>query len=313
MTNRVLITGCDGFIGSYLAEFLVDQALEVHGTVFHDSKFIDHLGKKIHILRCDITEKDRVSVIVTKVKPNYIFHLAARSLISDSWRDPELTFRTNTIGTLNLLEAARIAGIDPLIEIVGSSDQYASPSNWDTGIKESAAMNPSSPYGVSKLAADMLGQVYHQTYGLKVIRVRPFSIIGPRKTGDACSEFAQGIIDIEAGKKSKLGVGNLEAIRDFLDVHDAVKAMWLLAERRKPGGVYNICSGKGTTIQVILDKMISMSSNLIIYEQESERMRLSDKPTLIGDCSKLRSNGWRPTIPLENTLYEILEYWRALN
>lgn len=313
MTNRALITGCDGFIGSHLAEFLVGQALEVHGMVFHDTKFIDHLGKNINLHRCDITEKDKVSAIVTEVKPDYIFHLAAQSLISDSWRNPELTFRINTIGTLNLLEAARVARIDPLIEIVGSSDEYASPSAQNIRIKESAALNPSSPYGISKLAADMLGHVYSQTYGMKVICVRPFSIIGPRKTGDACSEFTQGIVEIESGKKSKLGVGNLEAIRDFLDVKDAVKAMWLLAERGKPGEAYNVCSGKGTTIQEILDKMISMSSHRIIYEQVLERTRLTDKLSLIGDCSKLQSLGWRPSILLEKTLADILEYWRALN
>ena len=311
MTKHALITVCEGFIGSYLAEFLSDKGLEVHGTVFNATNFIDNLGKKVSILRCDITEKDRVSAIVTEVKPDYIFHLAAQSLISNSWLDPGQTFKINTIGTLNLLEAARVAGINPLIEIVGSSDEYASPSASDVCIKESSALCPSSPYGISKMASDMLGRVYHQTYGLKVVCVRPFSIIGPRKTGDACSEFARGIVDIESGEKSKLGVGNLEAMRDFLDVQDAVKAMWLLAERVKPGEVYNICSGKGIKIQEILYKMISMSTHRIKYERESERVRLSDKPSLIGDCSKLQSLGWRPTIPLENTLHNILEYWRS--
>lgn len=313
MTNRALITGCNGFIGSHLTELLLDKGLEVHGTIFNVTNFIDSLVKKVRILRCDITEKDRISAIVAKVKPDYIFHLAAKSLISESWRDPELTFRTNITGTINVLEAARTLKTNPLIEIVGSSDEYALPAATDVHIKESSALRPSSPYSLSKMTADMLGHAYHQTFGLKVIRVRPFSIIGPRKTGDACSEFAQGIVDIESGEKSKLGVGNLEAIRDFLDVQDAVRAMWLLAERGKPGEVYNICSGKGTTIQVILDKMISMSSHRITYEQVSEHMRLSDKPAIIGDCSKLKSLGWSPTIPLENTLDNILEFWRSRN
>ncbi len=313
MTNRALITGCEGFIGSFLAEFLVSQELEVYGTVFHDTKFVDHLSKKINILRCDITEKDRVSAIVTEVKPDYIFHLAAKSLISESWRDPELTFKINITGTINVLEAARAVRTNPLIEIVGSSAEYASPATPNVHIKESSVLRPSSPYSLSKMTADMLGHAYHQTFGLKVIRVRPFSIIGPRKTGDVCSDFARGIVEIESGEKSKLGVGNLEVIRDFLDVKDAIRAMWLLAERGKPGEVYNICSGKGTTIQVILDKMISMSSHRITYEQEPEHMRLSDKPSLIGDCSKLKSLGWSPTIPLENTLFNILEYWRSRN
>ncbi len=309
--KRVLITGCGGFIGSYLAELLVGMGFDVYGTVFQDTKYLDHLGDKIHLHACSIADKDRVSGVLCEVKPDYVFHLAAQSLLGDSWREPEKTFAINTLGTLHLLEAVRDAGLDPLIEIACSSDEYAPQNIGNFLIDESAAIGPSSPYGVSKLAADMLGQIYWQNYGMRIVRIRPFAIIGPRKTGDACSDFARGIVEIERGQKVKLGVGNVEAVRDFVDVHDAVKAMWRLAEKGSPGQVYNICTGKGTRIKEILDRLISMSSRQVEIEQNPQRMRASDKPALIGDCSRLEELGWKPLIPLKKTLVDILDYWRA--
>ena len=308
--NRVLITGCEGFIGSYLAELLTGKGLNVYGMVYQDTKYLDHLSDKIRLHSCSIADKDSVNAVLCEVKPDYIFHLAAQSLLTDSWREPEQTFVINALGTLHLLEAVR-AGLDPVIEIACSSDEYASQNTGDSPITESALFGPSSPYGVSKLAADMLGYIYWQNYGMKIMRIRPFSIIGPRKTSDACSDFARGIAEIEAGKKAKLGVGNLEAVRDFVDVRDTVQAMWLLAEKGSPGQAYNICSGKGLRVKEILDMLISMSSRQIEIEQEPDRMRPSDKPSLVGDYSRLKDLGWKPLIPLEKTLADILDYWRA--
>lgn len=309
--NRVLITGCEGFIGSYLAELLISRGLEVSGMVFQDTNLLNHIGNKIRLLRGSITDKDRVAAIIMELMPDYIFHLAAQSLPMDSWRNPELAIIVNTIGTLHLLEAVRAAGIDPLIEIACSSDEYASQRSSEATIAELGEIGPSSPYGVSKLAADMLGQIYWQNYGMRIIRIRPFSIIGPRKTGDACSDFARCIVGIESGKNTKLSVGNIDAVRDFVDVRDTVDAMWLLAEKGNPGHAYNICSGKGTSIKDILDKLTSMSSHQIEIEQSPERIRQSDKPYLIGDCSKLKALGWRQSIPLDKTLQDILNYWRS--
>jgi GDP-4-dehydro-6-deoxy-D-mannose reductase len=309
--KRVLITGCEGFIGSYLAELLVAQNLDVHGMVFQDTKLLDHFIDKIHIFNGSITDKDRVTTIINEAKPDFIFHLAAQSLIINSWLNPELTFTVNALGTLHLLEAVSTAGIDPTIVLVCSSDEYESQNGHQTPILESAPVGPSSPYGVSKLAADMLGRIYWQNYGTRIIRIRPFSIIGPGKTGDACSDFARGIVEIESGKITKLSVGNIDVVRDFVDVRDAVDAMWLLAEKGKPGHAFNICSGKGTSIKDILDKLASMSSHQIDIEQSPERMRQSDKPYLVGDCSKLKAMGWKPQIPLDKTLQDILNYWRS--
>ena len=146
---------------------------------------------------------------------------------------------------------------------------------------------------------------------MKIVRLRPFYIIGARKTSDACSDFARGIAEIEAGRRDSLSVGNLEAVRDPVDVRDAVRAMWLLAEKGKPGDVYNICSAKGYRIKDILDKLVSLSRQPIRVHTDPKLLRPSDEPVLISDCSKLSELGWKPQIPLEKTLSDILDYWRT--
>lgn len=312
LENRILITGCEGFIGSYLAELLTGMGLSVHGMVYQDTGYLDQLGDRINLYRCSITDKEKVTAVLAETKPHYVFHLAAQSLLTDSWRYLEQTFTVNVLGTVCLLEGIRSLGLDPVIEIACSSDEYAY-RQGEVPIQESSEISPSSPYGVSKLAADMLGHIYWQNYGTKIVRIRPFSIIGPRKVSDACSDFARAIADIEHGRRAKLGVGNLDTVRDFVDVRDAVEAMWLLAEKGTPGQVYNICSGKGYRIKEILDILISISSQKIEIQPDPNRMRSSDKPVLVGDCSKLSELGWKPRIPIEETLVDILDYWRALS
>jgi len=175
--------------------------------VHDETKHLDHLGDKIRLHSCSITDKDGVNDIICKAKPDYIFHLAAQSLLTNSWLYPEQTIIINTLGTINLLEAVKANGLGSVTEIICSSDEYASQNTSDAPITESASFGPSSPYGVSKLAADMMGYIYWQKYNMKIIRVRPFSIIGPRKTSDACSDFARGIVEIETGKKVKVWCG----------------------------------------------------------------------------------------------------------
>ncbi len=308
--SRCLITGCGGFIGSHLAEFLLEKRLAVYGTVHEDSMNLEHLSGSLRILECDILDRDRVESILADVKPDYIFHLAAQSLIPSSWRDPEKTFKVNILGTLNLLESIRKTGIKPTVEVTGSSAEYGFTTHDEIPVKETSEVQPSSPYGVSKMAEGKLAYLYWRTYGIKIVRLRPFYIVGARKTSDACSDFARGIAEIEAGQRDSLSVGNLEAVRDPVDVRDAVRAMWLLAKKGKPGDVYNICSGKGYRIKDILDKLVSLSRQPIRVHTDPKLLRPSDEPVLIGDGSKLGELGWKPRIALEKTLSDILEYWR---
>jgi len=247
------------------------------------------------------------------VRPDYVFHLAAQSFVPASWTSPAATFEINVVGSCNLFEAIRAAKIDPIIQIACSSEEYGLVKKDEVPIKETNPLRPLSPYGVSKLAMDFMGYQYFQSYGMRIIRTRAFNHTGPRR-GEVfvCSSFAKQIAEIEAGiKKPILLVGNLEAIRDFTDVRDMVKAYWLAVLKGKPGEVYNIASGRGVKISWVLDKLLSFSKVKITVKKDPARMRPSDVPILIGEAKKFRKQtGWEPKIKLEQTLKDILNYWR---
>lgn len=308
--NKCLITGCGGFIGSHLAEFLLEKGMSIYGTVHQDKKSMEHRKDRIKVFECDIADRKTVEDIIDKVKPDLIFHLASQSLVLPSWKDPEWTFKVNILGTLYLLEAVRKAGLSPLIEIICSSAEYGLNYQHEVPVKESKEFRPGSPYGVSKVGQDMVAYLYWHTYGMKIIRIRPFNITGPGKTLDACSDFAKGIAEIESGQSEVLEVGNLEPIRDITDVRDCVEAMWLLAEKGNLGDVYNICSGKGYKMRGILEKLISLSSRRFEIHQAPQKMRPSDEPIYIGDNSKLSQLGWKPRFSIDKTLSDMLNYWR---
>jgi len=309
---RCLITGCEGFVGSHLADLLVALGHEVYGMVYSDTKNIDHLRHRIAIMRCDINDAGRVEEVLLKSKPEYVFHLAAQSFVMTSWEDPRLTLETNILGTLNLLEGIRKMGIEALIEIVGSSSVYGPRSPEELPLKEETDFRPTSFYAVSKVGEEMLGYLYAKVYGMRIVRVRPFNMTGPRKTGDACSDFTKGLVEIERGLKRYLEVGNLETVRDFTDGRDAVRALWLLAERGMPGEAYSLCSRKGYGMREILNMAIELSGlKNVEVRQVPWKMRPYDDPIYVGDNSKLRRLGWEPRIPMEKTLTDMLEYWRS--
>jgi GDP-4-dehydro-6-deoxy-D-mannose reductase len=311
-TMRVFITGMGGFLGSHLAEFLLAERMAVYGTFHRATKNIEHLKSRLTILPCDILDKQRMKAIVAEVEPDVVVHLAAQSLPVLSWRDAETTFQVNVSGTLCLLDAIREAGGDPVVEVACSSAEYGFASEDEMPTKETGELRPTSPYGVSKVAVDLLSQLYWQTYGMKVVRVRPFFVIGPRKVGDVCSDSARGVVAIEKGRSDRLRVGNLDAVRDFVDVRDAVQAFWLLAEKGSPGEVYNVCSGVGHRVREVLELLITLSGNEIRYRVVPEKMRPYDVRICIGDNFKLKALGWKPQIPLERALAHILDYWRGI-
>jgi len=309
--KKCLIIGIGGFIGSHLADFLHKQNFTIFGTVHQNTKNIDHLKDRITIFECDIRNKTQIEIIINQIKPDYVYYLATQNFISPSWEDQENTFNTNILGTNYLLEAIRKTGTDPIIEVISSSAVYGMNFDNEIPIKENKEFRPLSPYAVSKIGVDMLAYLYWQTYKMKIIRIRPFNITGPRRTSDVCSDFAKGIAEIEAGQKQVLEVGNLESIRDITDVRDAVNAMWLLSNKGHFGEAYNLCSGNGYKIKDILDKLTSLSkSNKIKIFQNPLKMRKMDDPLQIGDNSKLRNLGWVPEITIDRTLADLLTYWR---
>jgi len=313
---RILITGISGFAGSHLAEyFLAEGKHELFGSIKwrSDRQNIVHIQKELRLYECDIRDAFAMNSIISEVKPDRIFHLAAQSYVPFSWRAPQETLTTNIIGEVNLFEAVRQARINPLIHIAGSSEEYGMVYPEEVPIEETHILRPLSPYGVSKVAQDLLGYQYFKSYGLKIIRTRAFNHTGPRRgVVFATSNFAKQLIEIEKGKrKPTIYVGNLEAVRDFLDVRDVARAYALALEKGKAGEVYNISSGEGIKIQDMLDKLISLSNVDLKIEKDPERLRPSDVGLLIGSPKKFqKETGWKPEIPFDQTLKDLLDYWR---
>jgi GDP-4-dehydro-6-deoxy-D-mannose reductase len=249
-----------------------------------------------------------------EVRPDRIFHLAAESFVPTSWGAPGETLTTNILSELHLFEAMRECRLkDTRIQVAGSSEEYGMVLSTEIPIRETNPLRPLSPYAVSKVGQDLLGYQYFKSYGMHVVRTRGFNHTGPRRADVfVTSNFARQIAEVEKGlKKPVIHVGNLDAIRDFTDVRDTVRGYWLSLEKGEPGEVYNIASGKGYTIREVLEILLGFTDVKIKVERDPERMRPSDVPVLIGDSSKFSScTGWKPTIPFERTLKDLLDYWR---
>jgi len=313
---KVLITGITGFVGSHLTEYLLKlENIEIYGIVRWRSQVdnIEHIKDKIKLYECDIRDMVSVEKTIFTIKPDKIFHLAAQSFVPTSWNAPAETLTTNVIGELNIFESVRNSKLNPVIHIACSSEEYGMVYENEIPIKETNPLRPLSPYAVSKVAQDLLGYQYYMSYKLNIIRTRGFNHTGPRR-GEVfvTSNFAKQIAEIEKNKREPvIYVGNLDAKRDFTDVRDMVRAYWLSTEKCQPGEVYNICSGKAYPIREVLDILLSYSKVKITVKQDPSRIRPSDVPVLVGDNTKFSSvTGWKPEIPFEKTLKDLLNYWR---
>jgi len=310
---KALITGIDGFIGSYLAEYLLAKEIAIFGT-FHDenTKNVAHLRNKITLIKCDVRDRAAVKKVVEESNPDLIFHLAAQSRPDISWVDPVGTMETNVMGTVYLFESVRQIGLNPKILVAGSSAEYGLIRKDEPPIKEDHPLLPVSPYGVSKVAQDLLAYQYFKNLDIKTIRVRIFGATGPRKVGDACSDFCRQIVKIERGEAEPvIRVGNLETKRDLMDIKDTLEAFWALMEKGKIGDVYNVCSSKPIKIGDMLNKLLEISGIKAKIEVDPKKLRLTDEPVVVGDNTKIKRDcGWEPEIPIEKTLDDTLNYWR---
>lgn len=313
--TKSLITGITGFVGSHLAELLLKEGHEVWGTIRWRSKTenIEGTREDLKLVEADLLDSHSVEGVIRKARPDYIFHLAAQSFVPTSWHAPAHTMMTNAVGQINLLEAVRQVGINPVIQIAGSSEEYGMIYPEELPVKETNPLRPLSPYAVSKVAQDMLGYQYFRSYGLKVARTRAFNHTGPRR-GEVfvCSAFAKQIAEIEnKGREPVIYVGNLKAQRDFSDVRDIVEAYFLAVKKCQLGEVYNICSEQSRSIRQVLDILLSLSSKEIAVKVDPQKLRPSDVEILLGDCTKFRkTTGWKSRIPFEKTLGDLLNYWR---
>ncbi len=312
---QALITGAGGFVGGHLLNFLRDSTdWALHGTLVGDFErrpALTALCDNLHVL--DLRDPAAVQKLLSDIRPDRIFHLAGQAFVPRSFEDPWETLENNIRGELNLLQAIHDLKLSTRILIVGSAEIYGAVRAENLPITELTPFSPSSPYSVSKIAQDMLALQYFLSYGLFTVRTRPFNHIGPGQNDRfAVSSFASQVARIELGQvEPVVYVGNLSAERDFTDVRDIVRAYYLAIEQGEAGAVYNVCSGVANSMQMVLDRLIALSSHPITVTVSPERFRPVEIPRLVGDYSRLRGQtGWQPQISLDQTLHDVLTDWR---
>ena len=303
MAGLPLITGAAGFAGGHLLERLAAGGA-VHAWGHHAHP--DTASPGITWTAVDLLDRAAVREAISAARPSVIYHCAGLADLQDAWRDPARALRVNVLGTHNLIEAARDAGLSCGVLVTGSAEIYR-PSVG--AITEDDAIGPTSPYGVSKLAQEMTAS----EAALPAWLVRPFKHAGPRQSSAyVTSAFAQQIADIEAGRREPVvKVGNLDAKRDITDVRDTVRAYQAIAETGRPRRPYNVCSGRAYSMRALLDILLSLARVTVRVEVDPARLRPSDNPVIVGSHARLTADtGWTPVIPIEQTLADLLDYWR---
>jgi len=310
---RALITGVAGFAGGHLAEHLTAATnWEIWGNV-RDAGDIRSVVPGVRTVVADLRDPQSVLDLIGQSQPDFVFHLAAQAFALQSWVDPWDTYETNLRSQINLLEALRQCGAPKRVLVVGSAEEYGLVKPDQLPLHEDSPLRPYSPYAVSKIAQDFIGLQYALGLQLPIVRVRPFNHIGPRQSEKfVASDFAKQIASIEAGwVPPVIKVGNLAAQRDFTDVRDMMRAYRLALEQGEAGEVYNIGSGTPRSIQHVLDVLLGFSAEAIRVEVDPGRIRPSDTPISYCSASKFTARtGWRPTIPFEQTLRDVLDDWR---
>jgi GDP-4-dehydro-6-deoxy-D-mannose reductase len=289
---------------------LKKEGVEVFGIDNGDDfKNLDGILDKVTLFNCDITDRVALTNAIKDVVPDLIFHLAALTFPVNGAK----FYDVNLFGTLNLFEAIRELCLNPKILVAGSSAEYGMVLKEENPVRETNPLRPITHYGVSKAAQSMLSYQYAVNYGMRIVRSRAFNITGPRERVEyVCSDFAKQIVEIEKKQKEFiLHVGALEKRRDFVDVRDVVRGYWLLLEKGSAGEVYNLCSGVAHSIGEVLEQLLQISKIQVKIIQEKERMRRGDVQVQIGDYQKINKlSKWRPTIPLAQSLADLLNFWR---
>jgi len=314
---RALVTGASGFVGGHLVEHLIAAGDLVVGLSASGRwpKELEQLGRHARIEACDLAQGDGGELVglIGRKRPEVIYHLAAQANPQASVADPRGTWALNLGGTLNLLEAVKGSGLGPRVVLVGSGVCYGNPGPEHLPVNESCPLRPNNPYAASKGAADLLGIQHFLAHGTDVVMARPFNHAGPRQSpGYVLGGLARQVAEVEAGARPRIEVGNLDVVRDFTDVRDVVRAYRLLAERGVAGEIYNLGSGQGARIADALATLTSLARVPVEVRVDPARVRPVDQPLLVADAAKLRAaTGWAPRFSIEQTLADMLDYWRG--
>ena len=312
---KVLITGITGFVGGHLTELLARESYQIYGTYLDpfNLKNLSPSQQKATFYPCDLTQPEAVEAVVKSVQPDVVYHLAGMSHVQKSWSIRETTLKVNLFGALNLLESLRKFAPSAKTLMVSSSEVYGNVPLDLQPISENSPLRPLTPYAASKASLELLCHPYIYGDKLHIIIVRPFNHTGPRQDPSfVCSDFARQIAEIEKGlREPRIYVGNLDARRDFSDVRDVVRGYQMIMKKGRTGEIYNIASGKAYAIGELLDILLSLSPAKIQISPDPDRIRPSDIHLLLGDNTKVRHQiGWEPEIPIQDTLRDILSYWR---
>jgi len=307
---KFLITGAGGFIGSHLARHLLEQGHAVTAAMHRRGGLTEMPAGNLKTACGDLLDDSFCNKLLEEHTPDIVFHLAAQSLPQAAWQDPAHNFQNNTMAALKLFDAATRRERKPLVVFASSSSVYA-PAGDGARLAETSPLRPNSIYAAGKLAVEQLAAIYGKTHGLPCIIVRPFFIIGPGKKGDVSSDLARGIARIERGETGELRAGNLSAIRDFLDIHDATAALLTAAIGGRAGETYNICSGEGHSIGKVLDILRQNTKRPVAVVVDKAKLRSIDDPVKIGDPAKIMRLGWKRSVSLEQSLAAVMAYWRT--
>ena len=311
---KSLIIGGAGFVGAYLIRHLRDDLNhEVVVTKMPHEQITEACTK---VLNLNILEKESISHLFAQEEPDYIFHLAAQSSVALSWKNPGLTVDVNIKGSVNVLDAVRDMEKRPRVLLIGSGEEYGRILPQETPIKEGNSLRPGNIYAATKACQNMIGKIYADAYSLDIMMVRAFNHTGPNQAPlFVVADFCKQVADIEAGlQEPVLRVGNLSAERDFTDVRDVVRAYGMLISKGEKGQTYNVGSGHAVSIDSILQTIVSMAKCEIKVETDAAKLRPIDVPIIEADTSKLQEcTGWRPEIPLSQTIEETLEFYRNVH
>ncbi|MCX7974291.1 MAG: GDP-mannose 4,6-dehydratase [Candidatus Aminicenantes bacterium] len=309
--KKVLITGATGFVGQYLLKFLEEKEFLVFGTSFPENP----QPWQKNIIYLDLRQEKEVYELIRRLKPDWIFHLAAMSNVGQSWEKRREVMETNVMGYFYLLEACRRFQPQARLLYVSSSDVYGftGADNSNRALNEEAPLRLINPYAFTKACGEGLSRFYFNCEGLQIVIARSFPHTGPGQSSDfVCSDWARQIARIEVGlAEPEIKVGNINLERDYSDVRDVVRAYFLLMLKGRAGEIYNVCSGRTVKLKEILELLLSLSNLQVKIVVDEKRIRRLDIDRLAGDNRKIKEEtGWQPEIPLEKTLRDLLHYWR---